>query len=360
MKSTTDTDPTNIILEECYNRINEININKFKDKNVLILGGNSFLASYICSVISVNNQFKELNCSVDLFSKNKPKILIKKILKKDKKFKFKILNFHEKMKIHKYFKKKYDFIFFCLTYGQPALWMNNQINTIWINTDLLKFFLLKSKKENSILLYFSSCDIYGETKNLKKPVTEDDTNAVSLNSQRAAYGESKRLGEVYCNLFRKNFKTKVFIVRPAHTYGPGMDYNDRRVIVELIKKGLKSKKINLLDEGKAIKTYGYIFDVVKMFFNIIQFGKYNVYNTTGNNFISIYKLAQKISIEMNIKYNVTIKKTYSKKHIGTDPEKSIINSTRAYKEFNILKLTPLDVGIKNLIYWLKLNKKKYD
>ena len=50
-----------------------------------------------------------------------------------------------------------------------------------------------------------------------------------------------------------------------------------------------------MDKGDSIKTWGYIADVTIMFLNIIQSGRSLIYNTTGKNFVSIYKLAKIIS-----------------------------------------------------------------
>lgn len=345
--------PENIIFDECQTRIGEINLSKFKNKNVCVLGGNSFLATYIISILSNANLFLKLNCTVSLFSKNKPNYIISKILKLDKKVNFFRFNFTPSSDYKSYFKKfKYDYTFFCLTYGQPAKWLEDEIITVWLNTELLKFFLEKTLKNKSKIMFFSSVDVYGDTSKYKYAVNEDVNSAVHLFSNRVSYGESKRLGEVYCKIYREKKGLDVYVVRPAHTYGPGMSKSDRRVIVELIQKGLKLKKINLLDKGKSMKTYGYIFDIAKMFLLIIQFGKEHTYNTTGKDFITIYNLASKIGESLSIK---TIGIGNSKlAHIQNDNSKSLISSKKCYKEFKINNLTKLEDGILNLVKWLKL------
>ena len=50
-----------------------------------------------------------------------------------------------------------------------------------------------------------------------------------------------------------------------------------------------------MDNGRSVKTWGYIADITIMFLNIITEGKSLIYNTTGNNFVSIYQLAKIIS-----------------------------------------------------------------
>lgn len=343
----------NIIFKECRSRSNEIDLKKFKNKSVCILGGNSFLASYIISILSEENISSNLNCKINLYSRNKPSYLVAKLLKRDPKIKFSKFNFHPKSKYKEFFlKKKYDYIFYCLTYGQPAKWLDEELITIWLNTELLKFFLQKSVKDKSILMFFSSVDVYGDTSFYKSSVKEDYNGSVHLFSKRVSYGESKRLGEVLCKVYRENYNLKSYVVRPAHTYGPGMSKGDRRVIVELIQRGLKEKKITLLDKGLSKKTYGYIYDIAKMFILIIQYGNDHTYNTTGKDYISIMDLAKKISNTLTLGSVNVSQSTLS--HIQNDKSTSYISSNKAYREFKIKKLSSMQYGINNLIKWLKL------
>lgn len=342
----------NIIFDECKLRSNEIDLKKFRNKSVCILGGNSFLASYIIAILSEGNISNNLNCKINLFSRNRPNFLINKFLKRDPNISFVRFNFHPKSNYKDFFKKiKNDFIFYCLTYGQPAKWLNEELVTIWLNTELLKFFLSKSVKDNSTLMFFSSVDVYGDTSSYKTAVTENYDGSVHLFSKRVSYGESKRLGEVLCKVYRENYNCNNYVVRPAHTYGPGMSKDDRRVIVELIQRGLKEKQISLLDKGLSKKTYGYIYDVAKMFIFIIQRGNSHTYNTTGENYISIKNLAHKISKKLSLG-QVKVKKS-SLSHIQNDKSTSHISSKKVYIEFNIMNLTPLNIGLNNLINWLK-------
>jgi cytidylate kinase len=66
-----------------------------------------------------------------------------------------------------------------------------------------------------------------------------------------------------------------------------MNYNDKRVIIDFIKKSQKGL-INLLDFGKSIKTYGYIADIAEMFLNNV-----NVENEIRS--IEVSRLVSKIA-----------------------------------------------------------------
>jgi nucleoside-diphosphate-sugar epimerase len=345
---------SNILFKDTKDLSNKINLDNFKGKKILILGGNSFLTSYIQGVFFFFNKYTKKKCKVLSISKSKPRDHIKFFCKNDKNFTFIKLDLFKKKNISKIINKKYDYIFFAATYGQPKKWMTDQKSTIFLNTELLSLFLDKIKKTSTKLMFFSSIDIYGDTNNtIRNPINEDFNGSIKINSKRAVYGESKRLGEVICNYYRNFYKTKIYVVRPAHTYGPGMNYNDKRVIIDFIKKSQKGL-INLLDFGKSIKTYGYIADIAEMFLNIMQYGKYHTYNTTGKDYSSILNLAKKIAKIKKVKVKLPKKISKNLIHINTDPANNIISSKKYINEFNKRTFVKFEDGIKKLIKYLNL------
>ena len=259
----------NIIFDECISIIKKIKTSHFNNKKILILGANAFLCTYLYSIFFLKNKNSNSNIKLTLISKSKPRDLIKYIVQKDKNINYIKANLLNETLLKKILKKKYDFIFYAATYGQPKKWMENQSETIDLNTSILKKFLHNYKNTKTKIMYFSSIDIYGNPDNsAKKFISENTSSKFLLNSRRITYGESKRMGEIICMNYIEKFKMNIRIVRPSHTYGPGMSLSDNKVIIDFIKKA-KSGKLNLLDDGSAIKTFGYISDVTEMFLNII-------------------------------------------------------------------------------------------
>ena len=340
-----------IINNDCEQIIKKFNHQKFNNKKILLLGGNGFLANYIIYTFNLLISKNKVNCRLDIVSKSNPKKLLKNILNNNKSFKFFKSDISKLNELEK-FKDKYDFIFFCVNYGQPKMFMANQKSTILINTLSLNYFLENCMSIKSKFLYFSSVDVYGDTSNYNGRIKEDYHGNLVLGSERGAYGESKRVGEILCKIYNKNTKKKnVKIVRPAHTYGPGFNKSDNRVIVDFINEAL-SNKISIKDNGKSIKTFGYIGDIVEMFFNIILSGKDEIYNTCGKNIVSIKELATEISNNFkNCKVTYAIKKNKSN-YINSDNSKSIISSSKYIDEFKKKNFTSFNYGIKNLIKWL--------
>ena len=109
------------------------------------------------------------------------------------------------------------------------------------------------------------------------------------------YANSKIIGEKLCEYYNKKNKIPVYVVRPAHTYGPGQNFKDPRVIPQLLKRVIVEKKIYLYDSGKTVRTWCYISDLIIMLFNIIIKGKSLTYNVSGNDHLSIFQIAKTIS-----------------------------------------------------------------
>ena len=114
----------------------------------------------------------------------------------------------------------------------------------------------------------------------------------------------------------------------------------------LIQKGLYNDTINLLDDGSSLRTYGYISDIIEMFWNILLFGKNKVYNLCGISKTSIFELSQIIGNQLN--KNVVIS---NKNNLLGSPKNVNLNLQRYYDEFNKNRFISLEDGIKNTIEW---------
>lgn len=323
--------------------IKEINYKKFKNKKILITGCNGLLGKYLTIFFCIINQKYNNNNKIYIISKNK--------LSKDIKiYKDKNLIFFKKDLSKKFnFKKKVDFIFHAACYGQPGKWIENKINTINLNVFTTKTLLDIAKINNARFIFFSSLDIYGKITKYQIPIKEEYEGLLNSTSSLAAYGESKRLGETLCSIYRNDFKLKIYIARVFHTYGPGITASDKRVIADFIKMALFKRKIKLFDLGKDIKQFGYIRDIILKILNIILFGKSLVYNVAGKSTLSILKLAKIIAKELNINKIIISKNNYSKKYISKINKIIKANTTKYDREFGVMKEMNMENGIKNII-----------
>ena len=328
-----------IVAKDFIDIIKSTKINKIKNKRILVLGGNSFIGNYLQAVLS------QINCKIVSVSLNKPKGIIKGIKKN---FKFIKIDLNDEKKTKKILKNKFDYIFHLATYGQPKKWKQNELSTINLNINLLKNVLDHSVKYKSRILYMSSAAVY---KLPKKKYLIEENSKLSIGSfeSEIVYANSKIIGEQLCRIYKEKFKIPVYVVRPAHTYGPGQDFKDPRIIPQLIKRAFVNKNIFLFDKGKSIRTWGYISDITVMLLNIIQFGKSSIYNVSGNDHKSIMQVAKIISKFFDNKKIVLKKKKLN--YVNIKPSVLKISSKKYHLEFkNKFKTNFID-GIRKTIYW---------
>ena len=337
-----------IFKEDCGYIIKNINSKKFINSKILVLGANGFFAAYLQGVLS------SIKCNITSISLGKPRGLFKKIYKNSN-IKFIQLDLENLRKFKKIVNKKFDYIFHCATYGQPKKWDGNEWSTINLNVNVLKCILDNSVKFKSKVLYLSSASVYKLPKN-NKVINENSELGTGTFLNETIYASSKIVGEKLCEYYKKKFKTSVYIARPAHTYGPGQDFKDPRVIPQLIKRAVKEKRIYMFDSGKTERTWCYIADVTIMLFNIIATGKSLTYNVGGSDYLSVYQIAKLIS---KLRGNIPIQiKNKNLKFTNSKPSKLKISSQKYKKEFKDKSNISFRVGIDRLIKWnLKQNEK---
>ena len=332
-----------IIEQDCREILRRVDVKKAKNKKILITGANGFLGQYIVSLFSFANKEIGLDCKINAVSLSAPNKIISSLMSRDKNINY------SRVDISKTFKREvYDYIFHAAGYGQPAKFVDEPLSLVKINVDATASLLESSPK--ATFVFFSSAEIYGEIPPEKIPVREDFNGNCFLHTPRSVYAEAKRLGEALCAAYKRKYGVNAKIVRISHVYGPGLPLDDKRVMSEFIRKASVEKSIKLLDEGKAVKTYGYIADVIVMILFIAFEGKGMIYNVGGKDSHSILGLAKKIAKYFKIKVEVP-KDSSQLSHIGKEPSVVKLDLTKIKREMKKLKLTQFSEGLTRTIEW---------
>lgn len=334
-----------IIKDDCLDILKEIDLKPFKNSSILLTGSNGLLGQYLVHLIYLANKIHRLNCKLYCLSLHQPNRNIKPLLS-DKK----IVPIQVDLSKPFLIEYKVDYIFHAACYAQPSKFIRDPLSTIRLNVDATQRLLELAKKNKARFLFFSSAEVYGEIPKELILVPETYYGNCSTTSLRAIYGESKRLGETICSIFRRDYDVKAYIARLSHVYGPGISIKDERVLGDFIRKALVEKKIKMLDQGKAIKTFGYIADIIKMLLLIISQGKEMIYNVGGIDSLSIRELAEEVGKYCQVPVIVPKKKS-KLKHIGKDPTFVKLDLSKIRKEFNFSSFTPFPIGIAKTIQW---------
>ena len=343
-----------VIEEDCkklYDKIGS-NLDELRNKSVMVTGANGLLGGFTSDFIAYLNDHHGFNMRLNLtsLSHQDNATRISHLLDKEyvRYFSWDLRNSFPEDQM-----PDVDFVFFMSGYGQPKKFISNKTSTIFLNTvglsSLIEFY---KKKRGTKLLYVSSSETYGDPDESKMPVKESYNGNYSVESNRACYITSKRLGEVICfDHMQNSDDMKIVVARLALTYGPGTLTNDDRVLQNFIVNGQRNGKIQLLDDGSAIRSCLYITDCLEMMLNITLHGKQKVYNISGDHEqVTIFDLASIVADE--IKVEVRKGEVAKAEEIKFAPKRVVLSLDRYNSEFGPVKdPVKLRNGVKNVVSW---------
>ena len=314
---------------------------KLKNKSILISGGNGFIASYIIeSLLKANIKYKlglKLISIIRKKSKSKIKNKNLKVIKAD------LTSFNNSIL------PKADIVIHAASKASPKYFQKQPIDIIKTNTlatiNLLEY---AKKVKTEKFLFISSGEIYGEIENCNTSIKEDFYGKINHLHKRSVYAESKKLGELICNSYTQNNKLKIFIVRPFHTYGPGVNLKDGRVFADFVYSVVKQKDILLKSKGDSKRPFCYITDATIGLFTVLLKGKKsNAYNIANPNCeVKIKDLALAIA---NMIPDKKVNVKYTKKKHFSNPLKRQNVSIEKIKKLNWFPKVGIHEGFQRTI-----------
>jgi nucleoside-diphosphate-sugar epimerase len=192
--------------------------------------------------------------------------------------------------------RKIDFIIHAASQASPKYYATDPVGTLSANTlGTAQLLELARFNEAKGFLYFSSAEVYGEA--IRIPTAEHDYGYLDPLAVRSCYAEGKRMGENMCVSWHHQFGVPAKIVRPFHTYGPGMRLDDGRVYADFVADVVTARQIILKSDGLATRAFCYLADAVAGFWTVLLRGEnaraYNIGNPDGE--ISIRDLAKLVA-----------------------------------------------------------------
>ncbi|MGL6096420.1 MAG: NAD-dependent epimerase/dehydratase family protein, partial [Fimbriiglobus sp.] len=186
-----------------------------------------------------------------------------------------------------------DWVVHAASPATPREYLADPVGTIAPNTAGTHFLLeLAAEKRSAGFLYFSSGEVYGPNP-ARVPTAEADYGPVDPLDVRSVYAEGKRAGETLCGAWARGRNVPAVIVRPFHTYGPGMRLDDGRVFADFVRDIITGRPLTLNSAGTATRAFTYLADATAGFFTALLTGTpgsaYNVANDAGE--LSIRGLA---------------------------------------------------------------------
>ncbi len=273
----------NPIVEEDVARIVAHNLpwRTFANKTVLISGANGFLPAYMVeTLLYLNEVDRSMNCRVIGLARNREKARKRFAHFLDRQdFAVVIQDVTAPPTIP----VPVDFIIHAASQASPKYYGSDPVGTLAANslgTYNLLSFARDCRAEG--FLFISSGDVYGQVADSQIPTREDCFGYLDPNQVRACYGESKRIGETMCAAFGHQFGVAAKIVRPTHTYGPGMAMDDGRVYADFVANIVRREDIVLKSDGTARRAFCYLADAALAFFTVLLKGERGQAYNVGN------------------------------------------------------------------------------
>lgn len=321
-----------------------IDWNRFQNKTILITGANGLLPSYLVYSLLHLNRIGNHNTKVVALVRNMNKAKEKfKDFLSDPNLEFIEQDVSEEIG----YAQRLDYIIHAASQASPKYYGIDPVGTINANV-LGTINALKLAKEKSVesFLYFSSGEVYGIVDSDKCPIKESDYGYIDVLKVRSCYGESKKMGENLCVSWFFQHGVKAKIIRPFHTYGPGMDFNDGRVFADFCKNIVNGEDVVMHSDGTALRPFCYITDATIAYFKVLLDGADGEAYNVGNPYceISILKLAE-ILVDLYPAKQLQVKKEIIEDDMTTVKMKSpLLRSVPDISKMELLGWKPV-VGI---------------
>lgn len=341
-----------IIEEDAIQIINDNQMEKLKDKTVLITGASGMIGSYFINTLIVLNEKYNMNINILALVRNKNK------------FEDYILN-NEKVTIIEQdvtneikYEGNIDYIIHAASPASPKIMKDYPFETNIANT-IGTYNTLKLALEKKVLcyLFISSREIYGQPNENQELFTEDGLlGQVDPLVPRNGYAEGKKAAENMCVSVNKEYGLNTKIVRLAHTYGPGMSIYDGRVQADFLKNVLNDENIIMKSTGESVRTYTYISDAINAMFKVLLSSNDIVYNISDEKSkITIKELANLLTTisKNDIKVIMDIPKEEESNSGNAAFTLGILSSEKIRKELNWKPLYDIKSGFLRTINYLE-------
>jgi UDP-glucuronate decarboxylase len=328
---------SNLIIREDLESISSAVLpwEELRNKTVLITGGGGFLAAYLVKSLLTAERLYQLNLKIICVSRGAQSVKnrLSDYLGEPN---FSLVLHDISKPLPNNFPRA-DFIIHSASQASPKYYGVDPVGTLLANSAGTMYLLdhaVKSHAEK--FLFFSTGEVYGVPVNSNQLIGEHDYGYLDPMNVRSCYAESKRVAETMCVAWAQQYDIHATVIRPFHTYGPGMALDDGRVFADFVADVVAERDIILKSDGLARRPFCYIADATIGFLTILLRGSkaeaYNVANPDAE--ITIRDLATLIA------------KLFPERGIGVRFE--VPATTNAYLKSPISRSCPSIEKIKDL------------
>jgi UDP-glucuronate decarboxylase len=215
--------------------------------------------------------------------------------------------------------------------ASPVQYQKNPVETSRTNFLGTLHALTLAREKKAVMVQASTSEVYGDPK--FSPQVESYWGNVNPIGIRSCYDEGKRVAETLCFDFYREYNTTIKVARIFNTYGPGMAFNDGRVVSNFIVQALEDEDISIYGRGEQTRSFCYVRDIVKGLMSLAftpteTTGPINIGNP---NEITISTLAKEILALTNSKSAITYHQLPADDPVQRKPEISMASKILGWK-----------------------------
>ena len=310
-------------------------------KTIIITGGAGFIGSHLCEWLVMRGE--RVICVDNLATGSQKNVA--HLMSKDN-FLFFNQDVCRPLKSRRF--NKIDEIYHLASFADPNIhsplsYINHPFETMEVNSVGTWNMCELALKMKAKLSFASTSEVYGDP--LVHPQDETYRGNVSTIGPRSVYDESKRFGETIVAAFVREKGLDGRITRIFNTYGPRMNPNEGRAVVNFIKQALRGEPITVYGDGKQTRSFCYITDQIEGQILAMKKGvagaAYNIGSDDEHPIFAIARLVKKITKS----HSPIVFKPLPR----DDPKQRRPDYTKAKKEFGWQPKVPLEQGLKTTI-----------
>jgi len=327
-----------------------------REKRVFVTGGTGFFGKWLLESFIWANEQLDLNAQMHVLSRNPDSFKARYPHFADAS----CITFHQgDVRDFAFPQERFDFIIHAATDASAQLNAENSllmVDTIVEGTRRTLEFARHCGAKRFLLI--SSGAVYGKQPSDLSHLSEDYSGAPDPVQPASAYGEAKRLAELLCSIYQKEYDLKITIARCFAFVGPYLPINIHYAIGNFIRDGLNGDSIQVNGDGMPYRSYLYAADLAIWLWTILFNGTPGeAYNVGSEDAITIKDLAYEVATAFPNSPKVVIAKSPA---FGGPAERYVPSVRKARESLGLDSWIKLDEALRRTIKWGQIINKGND
>lgn len=320
---------------------------ELRGKNIFITGGTGFFGCWLLESFAWANEKLNLDASAFVLSRN-PATFEKRAPH---------LFHHEAIKFIKgdikdfvFPKDSFSYLIHSSVYQQNA---DERVNNISMVNEMLNGtmrildFCAQAKVDKMLLV--STGAVYGKAPSHLKNISEDFSDSIDPTISQSVYHHIRRMMEILSVIYAEENDFEAKIARCFSFIGPYLPLNGRFAVSDFILDALSNNSITIKGDGKAVRSYLYMADLVIWLWKILfKGGNCRPYNVGSEMPVTIREVAEEFAKESVPPLPVSILK---ESFHGIAPDYYVPDTSRARSELDLQQIIPLSKAVKKTMQW---------